>query len=42
MFKLVIDIKAEIDECKRQGMPDFMIEEHILDLIAELEDGEND
>jgi hypothetical protein len=31
----MLNIKREIEECKKEGMPDFLIEEHILDLIAE-------
>lgn len=34
----MVDVKREIEECEKQGMPNFMIEEHILDLIAEQED----
>jgi predicted RNase H-like nuclease (RuvC/YqgF family) len=31
-------IKQEIAQCKKAGMPNFMIEEHILDLMMEEEE----
>ena len=33
----MINIKQQIEECKKEGMPDFMIEQHIFDLIEESE-----
>ena len=36
----MINIKQKIEECKKEGMPDFMIEQHIFDLIEEESEGE--
>ena len=34
----MLNVKQKIKECKSQGMPNFLIEEHILDLIAQEEE----
>jgi hypothetical protein len=37
-----VEIQKEVEECKKQGMPNFLIAEHIQDLIMEEESEEEE